>query len=88
MKLQINTNGAWRTVLSGLGGGDDPKYGADALRDAKQAAATLARIHAAQARNKPHSWRLVSENGGNVLEHCCGDAGWQQIYQPSQVELI
>lgn len=75
MRLQINTNGAWRTVLNSIGQHSDPKAAADQLRKAKEAAATLARIDASIVR-KPISWRLVGEDGA-VIERCDGE-GWVQ----------
>jgi hypothetical protein len=75
MLLQINTNGAWRTVMGGLGQHDEAT-----LTAAKAAAAELARI-GAQVQRKPHSWRLVSESTETMLEVCKGDAGWQQWRQ-------
>lgn len=76
MQLQINTNGAWRTVMAGLG-----QHDTQTLQRAKAAAAELAALHSATAR-KPHSWRLVSEANNQVVEHCSGENGWQQSYWP------
>jgi len=76
MRLQINTNGAWRTVLNSVGQHVDPKVAAEQLREAKEAAATLARIDASIVR-KPISWRLVTSEGATV-ERCEGAAGWVQ----------
>jgi hypothetical protein len=73
MKLELNTNGAWRTVLRGLSNNLQPEQ----LAEAKQAAATLARIDAATNR-RPQSWRLVSEADDKVIERCTGDDGWVQ----------
>ena len=56
MRLELNTNGAWRTVLSGLSRQD--KEAEDQYLDAITAAAMLARISAATER-KPIAWRLT-----------------------------
>lgn len=73
MKLELNTNGSWRTVLRGL----SPSIDGEQLEQAKAAAATLARIDAETSR-RPHSWRLVSESNEQVLERCSGADGWVQ----------
>lgn len=79
MKLELNTNGSWRTVLSGLSRHD--KEAEDQYLDALTAAATLARISAATTR-KPIAWRLTSEADGRVLQRCQGDGGWVDAYHP------
>jgi hypothetical protein len=72
MKLELNTNGAWRTVLRGLAEGLNKQQ----FDQAKEAAATLARI-STQLDRKPQSWRLVSEATERVVEVCDGH-GWVQ----------
>ena len=80
MKLELNTNGSWRTVLSGLSRQD--KEAEDQYLDALTAAAMLATISAATAK-RPIAWRLVSEADGKVIQRCEGDAGWQDVsYRP------
>lgn len=82
MKLELNTNGAWRTVLSGLGRQD--KDAEDRYLDARTAADMLARISAATTK-KPISWRLTSEADGRVIERCEGDHGWVDVaYDPER----
>jgi hypothetical protein len=82
MKLELNTNGAWRTVLTGLGRQD--KEAEDRYLDARTAADMLARISAATAK-KPISWRLTSEADGRVIERCEGDHGWVDVaYDPER----
>lgn len=78
MKLEINTNGSWRTVLRGLSVIDQ---GAETmLHRAKAAAAELAEVDS-QISRKPHSWRLVSEADDRVVEMCHGLHGWQHMYR-------
>lgn len=67
MKLEINTNGSWRTVLRGLGQ-QDPA----GVQAAKDAAATLAALDTCC---KPHTWRLVNEGDGRTVERLAG-GGW------------
>ena len=83
MRLELNTNGAWRTVLSGLSRQD--KEAEDQYLDAITAAAMLARISAATER-KPIAWRLTSEIDGRVLQRCQGDGGWVDAYHPEAQE--
>lgn len=73
MKLEINTNGAWRTVLHGLQAGP-------ALEEAKAAAAAIARIDGELSR-KPLKWRLASEADGRVLAYC-ELTGWRHTAPP------
>lgn len=72
MKLEINTNGAWRTVIAGIGRNVD----AEALGEAQRAAATLACVDA-RLNRRPHSWRLVDEATGKTVETCSGQDGWR-----------
>lgn len=74
MKLEINTNGAWRTVLQGLSPDNAEQY-----RQAVMAAATLASIDAqTHPRGKPQSWRLMCEQTGRVKSYCLGAQGWTE----------
>ena len=66
MKLELNTNGAWRTVLRHLD--------AQATEQAREAAATLSRL---DDRRKPVTWRLASEADDTPVASCCGAGGWQ-----------
>jgi hypothetical protein len=68
VRLQVNTNGAWRTVLNDVG---------EHVQDAKAAAASLTRIDAANSR-RPISWRLVGADGA-VLERCSNAQGWEDV---------
>lgn len=72
MKLEINTNGAWKTILAGLWGKQ--------CDEAMAAVAVLARLDAemrdAPGRGKPATWRLVSEGDGKVVRYCTGALGW------------
>lgn len=80
MKLELNTNGAWRTAIRGLSCHD--KEAEDRYLDALTAASTLATISAATAK-KPIAWRLTSEADGRVLQRCQGDGGWVDVsYRP------
>jgi hypothetical protein len=82
MKLELNTNGAWRTVLSGLG--RESLDAEDQLNDAKTAAAMLAIISASKSK-RPIAWRLTSEADGRVIERCEGDHGWMDVaYDPER----
>lgn len=74
MKLELNTNGAWRTVLSGLGPHDE-----DQLIDARTAAAVLADAsNPKRERKRGITWRLVDETTGRVVARC--DAGgWTEV---------
>lgn len=74
MKLEINTNGSWRTVLVGLH--EESLAAASQFSTALSAAGALAEISAADPARKPLKWRLVSDDGALVaiLE---GDAGWR-----------
>jgi hypothetical protein len=73
MKLEINTNGAWKTILDGLWG--------EASDEAMAAAAVLARLDAEmrtdRTRGKPATWRLVTEGDGKVVAYC-GAVGWTE----------
>lgn len=82
MKLELNTNGAWRTVLTGLSRHD--KEAEDRYLGALTAAAMLATISAATTK-KPIAWRLVSEADDRVLQRCQGDGGWVDAYHPERV---
>jgi hypothetical protein len=60
MQLELNTNGAWRVVLRHLEGA--------ALRDAMDAAATLARLSdEGRARSSGIAWRQVSGAEGAFM---------------------
>lgn len=72
MKLELNTNGSWRTVLRGLG-----QHDAETLSQARQAAAVLAAIDANTRQGRGLSWRLVSEGTEQVVDRCTGVEGWQ-----------
>lgn len=76
MKLELNTNGAWRTVLTDLGGmGVEAE---DQLADARTAAAILAEIsNPKRERRCGITWRLVDESTGRVVSHC-DSSGWQE----------
>jgi hypothetical protein len=72
MKLEINTNGSWKTILTGISAGDVERY-----RQAMTAAATLAELDEAIGLNrKPATWRLVDEGTGKVVSYCVGALGW------------
>lgn len=68
MKLEINTNGAWKTILAGL---NEAR-----AAEARLAVAELSRldveIHAEAGKKsgKPATWRLVSEGDGRVVSYC------------------
>jgi len=80
MRLELNTNGAWRVVLRGLH--TSTPAGVTALREAKCAAATLADLsNPDRAQRAGITWRLVSEADGSVVE-LCGDDGWRPAYRP------
>lgn len=66
MRLELNTNGAWRLVLAGLCG--------QQIDRARDAAATLAALDTGK---RPHVWRLVDYDG-SVVAHCDGPAGWRR----------
>lgn len=74
MRLEVNTNGAWRIVLSGIGVIDD---GAQ-LDRIKAAAAELTRA-GAELMRRPPTWRLVSEADGRVVAYCGGERGWEGV---------
>jgi len=69
MKLEINTNGAWRTVLDGITPDLPATY-----RAAMTAAATLAALDAG-LRRRPQTWRLV-DTENRVVSYCVGAQGW------------
>ena len=74
MKLEVNTNGAWRTVLQGLSPENAEQY-----RLALLSAAALASIDAqTHPRGKPQSWRLMCEQTGRVKSYCLGAQGWTE----------
>lgn len=75
MKLELNTNGAWRVVLTGLSRHD--KAAEDSYLDARTAAAMLADLsNPTRERRGGISWRLVDERG-RVVARCSGDGyGW------------
>lgn len=82
MKLELNTNGAWRTVLSGLG--RETLEAEDQLHDAKASAALLAIISSTKAK-RTIAWRLTSEADGRVIERCEGAGGWGSVaYDPER----
>lgn len=68
MRLELNTNGAWRVVLRGLQAGQR-------LEDALAAAQCLALI-AGELAGPSITWRLVSEADDRVLAHCTIDGEW------------
>lgn len=73
MQLELNTNGAWRVVLRHLEGA--------ALRDAMDAAATLARLSdEGRARSSGIAWRLVADADGAIVQRCVGLSGWVPCY--------
>lgn len=72
MRLELNTNGAWRVVLRHLQG--------DALRNAMAAAAELARLSDHGDARRGITWRLVSDADGAIEQRCTGAAGWVPCY--------
>lgn len=72
MKLEVNTNGAWRTILRGLSDRDAERY-----RQATLAATMLAAIDAELHPDKSQCWRLV-DDAGAVLSYCVGATGWTE----------
>lgn len=84
MRLELNTNGAWRTVLTGLARHD--KEAEDRYLDALTAAAMLAAIsvHGQVGKRRGIEWRLVSEADGRVIQRCTGDGGWVDAYRPGE----
>ena len=82
MKLELNTNGAWRVVLTGLSRHD--KAAEDSYLDAMTAARMLAEVsaHGQTGKRRGIAWRLVSEADGRVIERCTGDGGWVEAYRP------
>ena len=72
MKLEIKINGAWRTVIANICRNVD----ADALYDAQQAASMLVTVDA-RCNSRPHTWRLVDEWSGTVVEICNWHSGWK-----------
>lgn len=81
MKLEVNTDGAWRLVISGLSWHD--KEAKDRYLATLDAASTLSTVSAATSK-KPISWRLVSEANGKVIQMCHGAAGWANAYNPER----
>jgi len=80
MKLELNTNGAWRTVIRGLSRHDEEAD--DQYLDALTAARMLAEIsYSTNDGRRFIKWRLVSEADGSVVE-LCGDEGWRPAYRP------
>lgn len=77
MRLELNTNGAWRVVLSGLSQHDD--VSTDRYLIARDAAWMLSKI-SGETNRRPITWRLVSEADGSVVE-MCGDEGWRPAYR-------
>ena len=82
MKLELNTNGAWRTVLTGLSRHD--KAAEDRYLDALTAARMLAEVsaHGQTGKRRGIEWRLVSEADNRVTHRCTGDGGWVEAYWP------
>lgn len=66
MRLELNTSGAWRLLLSGLAGQQTER--------AREAAAALAAL---DTDLRPHRWRLVDYDG-SVIAYCDGPAGWRR----------
>ncbi len=74
MKIEINTNGAWKTILAGIDI-DEPEL----YRRAMLAVADLAEIDEAIGSNrKPATWRLVHEQNNQVVSYCVGAQGWTE----------
>lgn len=75
MKLELNTYGAWRTVLTGLSRHD--KEAEDRYLDALTAARMLDDLsNPKRERRGGISWRLVDARG-RVVARCSGDGyGW------------
>ena len=73
MKLELNTNGAWRVVLRGL---DEA-----AVRRAREAVEVLGDLDASQ---RPAKWRMVSEGTGKVVSRCEGPGGWHHEFLGSR----
>lgn len=82
MRLELNTNGAWRTVLTSLSRHD--KAAEDRYLDALTAARMLAEVsaHGQTGRRRGIEWRLVSEADNRVTHRCTGDGGWVEAYWP------
>ena len=82
MKLELNTNGAWRVVLTGLSRHD--KAAEDIYLDAMTAARMLAEVsaHGQTGKRRGIEWRLVSEADNRVTHRCTGDGGWVEAYWP------
>ena len=78
MKLELNTNGAWRTVLTGLSRHD--KEAEDRYLDALTAARMLAEVsaHGQTGRRRGIEWRLVDETTGRVVARC-DVGGWTEV---------
>lgn len=74
MKLEVNTNGAWKTILTGLGPNDPERF-----RQAMLAVAMLAEIdEAVGTSRKPATWRLANEQTNQVVSYCVGAQGWTE----------
>lgn len=81
MKLELNTNGSWRTVIRGLSRHHNEAE--DRYLDALTAARMLAEISlAANDGLRSIKWRLVSEADDRVIETCDGASGWVHAHQP------
>lgn len=77
MRLELNSNGAWRVVLTGLSRHD--KAAEDCYLDARTAAAMMADLsNPKRERRGGITWRLVDETTGRVVARC--DAGgWTEV---------
>ena len=73
MKLELNTNGAWRVVLRGL---DEA-----AVRRAREAVEVLGDLDDPK---RPAKWRMVSEGTGKVVSRCEGPGGWNYEFLGSR----
>lgn len=75
MRLEINTNGAWRLVIDGMGAED--------TREARKVVATLCEIHRkihGGRRTRKLAFRLISEADGAPVAHIETEsgAGWRE----------
>lgn len=81
MKLEINTNGAWKTILTGI---DEAR-----ASEVRLAVVELSWIVAENASaagktsRKPPTWRLVSEGDGRVVSYCT-DGTWSPWRAPRE----